>query len=254
MNYFGKLKLKLSGKLKKCDCLMFANKETRDFLVGKRFSFYDIVSEIGISEKELIPENNGIRKHDNSKECVFLVVGRMIYRKGIDLLLDALNEIPENLKYEVRIVGVGSELEKYKTRCSSQKKLYQRVRFVGDIPHSEISKEYENADVLIMPSLRETTGTVILEAFANGVPVITINKFGGANIVDQESGWLYEGDDKKFYIENLKKAIVQCIMHPSEVKRKGENARKKAEKYTWNVKNSNYQEIYKRLFINLDKK
>ena len=98
-----------------------------------------------------------------------------------------------------------------------------------------------------MPSIRETTGTVLLEAMSKGIPVITINKFGGATLFDKDTGWLYEGNTKEEYIENLKKAILECIANPDEVTRRGKNARKKAEKYTWQEKNKKYQEVYKNL-------
>lgn len=49
------------------------------------------------------------------------------------------------------------------------------------------------------------------------------------------------------YIENLKKAILECIANPGEVIRRGKNARKKAEKYTWQEKNKKYQAIYEEL-------
>ena len=56
-----------------------------------------------------------------------------------------------------------------------------------------------------------------------------------------------EGNSKEEYIENLKKAILECIANPEEVTRRGKNARKKAEKYTWQEKNEKYQEIYRNL-------
>ena len=65
---------------------------------------------------------------------------------------------------------------------------------------------------------------------------ITINKFGGATLFDENTGWLYEGTTKEEYIENLKKAILECIANPDEVTRRGKNARKKAKKYTWQEK------------------
>ena len=111
----------------------------------------------------------------------------------------------------------------------------------------EMEKEYADADVFIMPSIRETTGTVLLEAMSKGIPVITINKFGGATLFDKDTGWLYEGNTKEEYIENLKKAILECIANPGEVIRRGKNARKKAEKYTWQEKNKKYQAIYEEL-------
>ena len=118
---------------------------------------------------------------------------------------------------------------------------------MGSIPYMEMEKEYAGADVFIMPSIRETTGTVLLEAMSKGIPVITINKFGGATLFDKNTGWLYEGNTKKEYIENLKKAILECIANPGEVTRRGKNARKKAEKYTWQEKNEKYQAIYEEL-------
>ena len=101
-----------------------------------------------------------------------------------------------------------------------------------------MEKQYESADVFIMPSIRETTGTVLVEAMAKGIPVVTINKFGGATLFDKNTGWLYEGNTKEEYIENLKKAILECIANPDEVRRRGKNARKKAEKY------KDYEDLY----------
>jgi len=121
------------------------------------------------------------------------------------------------------------------------------VHCMGSIPYMEMEKEYAGANVFIMPSIRETTGTVLLEAMSKGIPVITINKFGGATLFNKDTGWLYEGNTKEDYVENLKKAILECIANPDEVTRRGKNARKKAEKYTWQEKNEKYQAIYEEL-------
>ena len=59
-----------------------------------------------------------------------------------------------------------------------------------------------------------------LEAMSKGIPVITINKFGGATLFDENTGWLYGGNSKEEYIENLKKAILECIAYPDEVTRR----------------------------------
>lgn len=186
-------------------------------------------------------------KKSINKECVFLVVGRMIYRKGLDFLFDTLMRIPRETKYQVRVVGDGPELERLRRRCRDDLNLSEHVHCMGSIPYMEMEKEYAGANVFIMPSIRETTGTVLLEAMSKGIPVITINKFGGATLFDEDTGWLYEGNTKEEYIENLKKAILECIANPDEVARRGKNARKKAEKYTWQEKNEKYQAIYEEL-------
>lgn len=202
------------------------------------------VTEVAIDITE-IKNVSGFKQTDNG--CVFLVAGRMIYRKGLDFLLDALMRIPESMDYQVRVVGDGPELEHLRTRCNSHSSLAKHVYFTGAVPYTEMEKEYAVANAFIMPSLRETTGTVLLEAISKGIPVITINKFGGATLLDENTGWLYEGSDKESFIENLKTAIVECIMNPSERIRRGKNAYKKAENYTWQKKYIKYQKIYEEL-------
>lgn len=201
------------------------------------------ITEVAVDASEIL-----IKDKKAQSCCIFLVAGRLIYRKGIDFLLDALMRIPKNLDYQVKIVGDGPELKYLRTKCNSNARLTKHVHFTGAIPYTEMEKEYAAADVFIMPSIRETTGTVLLEAMSKGIPVITINKFGGATLLDANTGWLYGGSDKESYIENLKLAIMECIMNPDERIRRGKNACKKAENYTWQKKNEKYQRIYKSLF------
>lgn len=197
---------------------------------------------------EVAVDINDIKSTCNTKNenevCIFLVAGRMIYRKGLDFLFDALMRIPQKTRYQVRVVGDGPELEHLRKRCNDNSNLSEHVCCLGAIPYLEMEKEYANANVFIMPSIRETTGTVLLEAMSKGIPVITINRFGGATLFDENTGWLYGGNTKEEYIENLKKAILECIMNPDEVKIRGMNVRKKAENYTWQEKNKKYQRIY----------
>lgn len=200
-----------------------------------------------ILNKEMISDKN--KQIHKEKGCIFLVAGRMIYRKGHNLLLDALESLPEDAQYECRIVGDGPELEKLKKRCISAE-LKKHVVFTGKIPFAEMKNEYENADVFVMPSIRETTGSVLLEAMSRSIPIITIRKFGGVTLLDDSTGWLYDGNTAEEYIKNLKNILLHCINHPEEVLQKGRNARKKAEQYTWHEKLKHYNHIYENL-INL---
>lgn len=70
---------------------------------------------------EVAVDINDIKDTCNEKgrneECVFLVAGRMIYRKGLDFLFDALMTIPRETRYQVRVVGDGPELVHLRKRC-----------------------------------------------------------------------------------------------------------------------------------------
>lgn len=248
INKWYRFALKATGKLAHSDYIMFANRETCQSLNGncKQNYPYEICSEIGIGDHELRAEACPIPDavSDRDRRCIFLVAGRMIYRKGHAFLLDALAGLPAELEYECRMIGGGPELARLQKRCADSEVLAKHVVFTGPIPYSEMEKEYDNADVFIMPSIRETTGTVLLEAMSKGLPVITINKFGGAILLDNKSGWLYGGQDEASYLAGIRQAILECIRIPGEIRNRGLQARKQAEQYTWDRKCQHYQEIY----------
>lgn len=226
----------MNGRLKNCDAVVYANKETHDYLGvdGK------IITEVAV------PNNvdKSIDKVKNGK-CVFLVAGRMIYRKGHRFLLDAMRSISIETDYEVRIVGAGSELASLQKIVKKDANLKNHTVFVQKIPYTEMKKEYENADVFIMPSIRETTGSVLLEAMGYGLPVIAIDKFGSGLILNRDIGWTYNGTTREEYITSLAKSMEYCITHPEEVERRGKNMLKKAHRYTWEKKVTTFNDIYK---------
>ena len=189
--------------------------------------------------------DNAVRKDSYTNKTInFLVAGRLLYRKGYLLLIDALKLLPKNADYTCKIIGDGpcySEIEE------SIKELGNNVILKNAVSYTEMKREYAEADVLIMPSLRETTGTVLLETLANGVPVITVDKFGGHTLLDESVSWFYDGNTKDEYIRNLSTVIYNCIENRSEVLRKAENTVKYSKRYTWDKKVEQYIEIYREL-------
>lgn len=105
MNGIAKFKLALNGRLKKCDAVMYANYETKNYLkkVAGKNATGKVVTEIGVNPEDLqhyiLPKQTG--------KIVFLSAGRLIYRKGYALLLEALEKLPDEIDYECRIVGGG---------------------------------------------------------------------------------------------------------------------------------------------------
>lgn len=98
-----------------------------------------------------------------------------------------------------------------------------------------------------MPSIRETTGTVILEGMIQGLPVITINKFGAVNIVNNENGFLYDGKTKEDMIENLKDIMIYCIENKEDVIEKSKKAKEGAMLFSFKNKVKYYNKVYYRL-------
>ena len=178
-NYYYKCKYKINGRFVECDTLLFANSETRDFLIplAKR-AHYRVLTELGS-----LTQNIDVQKNANETFSI-LAGGRLIYRKGFDLLLDAIEIIPKEYEFKMVLVGDGPLYSHLKNRINASKILKKRVSMLGRVPHMEMDRLYKASDLFVMPSLRETTGTVILEALENGIPVITANLFGARTILD----------------------------------------------------------------------
>lgn len=181
-----------------------------------------------------------------NKRMVFLTAGRLVYRKGQEFLLDAIDGIPESYDFECRFIGKGPDSALLEKRIEGLS-VPSRVKLLGAVPFLQMSEEYAKADVFIMPSIRETTGNVLLEAIAAGKPVITIGRFGGATFLDNTCAWLYDGNSYEEFLSNLRKFIIECIENPELVIEKGINARNRAKEVSWPKKVELINEAYKSL-------
>ena len=220
--------------------LLFANQETFDYLCPLVNVNSSISTDVGIFAKEI----SSAYTHTMRTKVVFLCAGRLIYRKGHEFLLDAIRSIPDEYDFECRIVGGGPDFHRLKARIDKDYLLHKRVKLLGKVSFQQMAIEYDNANVLIMPSIRETTGNVLLEAQAKGLPVITIKRFGGATFLSDKNAWLYDGKTKDEYIENLAGCIRDAVDHPEIIEQKGKEALTNAHALTWEKRSSEYQKIY----------
>lgn len=235
---------KWNHRFRSCSSLMFANYETKEF-VGMKDALVE--TELGVDETNIIPQKHS---NDNGKRT-FLVAGRAIYRKGHALLFDALESLHTETDYEIRIVGGGAELERLKERCEKNEIIKRHVTFLGKIPFAEMQKEYEMADILIMPSIRETTGSVMFEALYSGLPVIAMNRFGSRIVITKDFGWTFNGNTRQEYINSLAGTMKNCIEYSDEVNRKKSHIASQLKKYTWKSKIERWTELYNTLLSNV---
>lgn len=117
-----------------------------------------------------------------------LFVGKLRYYKGVDVLLDALREVP---RAQLTIVGTGP-MERAWRRQAQQLDIADRVQFVGQVPDDELPRYYAACDIFVLPASErsEAFGTVQLEAMAAGKPVICTELGTGTSFVnvDGETG------------------------------------------------------------------
>lgn len=226
--------------LNKASKIYFSNTETFDYLKKKinDTNKCEYMTEIGCSALEMYKEKA------LSKKRTFMWAGRMEYRKGLEFLFDVIEKLPKNNSWRLILCGDGTQKEYYQSLCS-EKCLEDYVTFTGKLSYDDVIKEYKNADVFVFPSLRETTGTVIVEAMAHSVPVITLRQGGAAFIVTEECGYPISGKSKEEYIANFAETMENCILNPNSVREKGTKAYEKInQEYMWEEKVKNILSVY----------
>lgn len=131
-----------------------------------------------------------------------LCVARLIRRKGVDLLIDALAD-PRCGEVVADVVGTGPEIEELRRACR-ERGVAARVEFLGHIDNAELPGVYRRADVFVLPSRSESCSMAMLEAMSCGLPVIATRIGGMPELVRHgTNGYLVPADDAGAIAEGL---------------------------------------------------
>lgn len=115
-------------------------------------------------------------------------VGRVVYEKGIHVLLDAWRQVAEQVpEARLLVAGTGPALEQARHHASLAQ-LTSSVTFAGYIPDIDRERLYHVADLAVFPSLYEPFGIVALEAMAADCPVLVSDTGGLAEVVTSSNG------------------------------------------------------------------
>ena len=165
----------------------------------------DVKSVLCADEKKVLREKLGIKE-----EKVLLSVGQFIYRKGFDLLINALSK-NSSQKIGCYIVG-GNPTSEYIELL--EKSGAKNIHFIGFKKPEELQEYYQAADVFVLPTREDIWGLVINEAMAYGLPVISTDKCIAALelVKDGENGCIVPVDD----IESLRGAINKLLLLDEE--------------------------------------
>lgn len=157
--------------------------------------------------KELV--ENGVmstidqKKKKPSKFINVLFVGRLIDFKSVDIVIEAINKI-KITNIRLNIVGDGPQRTDLETQAA---KCGEKVVFYGQVPYSEVNRHYDEADIFVLPSVRECGGAVVLEAMSRGLPVIVTNWGGPSDYVTAETGILIDPLSREYMVEQFSKHI-----------------------------------------------
>jgi|SRR5688572_164905 len=230
---------------------------TRDYMIGVPFRLIfnhlfsnaaSVVSlggrltgilEKHVTEKKISVLPNAVnvpepvsRNFDNGQSPLqFLFVGRFAYNKGINILAETVRQLNEEGyrdKFIFNLVGKGPLFEEF-----TKKYAYSNLRFLGFADDIKLNELYRTNDVFILPTLFEGMPTVVLEAMANGMPIIVTDVGATLEMVDSTNGFIIEKNN----VESLKNAILSyAALSPSEKKSQSLASYTRVKnKFTWKI-------------------
>jgi glycosyltransferase involved in cell wall biosynthesis len=203
-----------------------------------------VPGSVAYSDADLAP----LREAD----AILLYVGRYTAVKRLPLLVRAHAQALPRLGRPLPLVLVGGspgEWEGEHPLAVARAAGDEQVFLAGWRPHQQLPEALNAADLLVLPSVAEAFGLVLVEAMACGLPVIAADAHGPAEIVAPGTGWLVPADDQQALTETL----VAAASDAGEGARRGVRAcRPSRSEYGWPVIAARIVEIYEQLAGGID--
>lgn len=181
---------------------------------------------------EIKPESGRSPEDPESKIHDIIFAGRFIKEKNVDLLIKAVALLKADFP-DIRCCIVGDGPEKAAlVELAKETGVYGNIEFAGFQEYGALIGKIKASKVLVLPSSREGFGMVVIEAFACGVPVVTVRaKYNAAQgLVDNGvDGFAVEPEDRE-----IAKGIERIFVKNTTYKQVSEAAFRKAKKYDWN--------------------
>ncbi len=180
----------------------------------------------------------------NQQQTRFVFIGRLVDWKAVDLLLEAFSAVTAKSNVCLEIIGDGDRRQQLEA-LTAQLGLSQQVTFSGWLSQEECAVKLENADALVLPSLLECGGAVVLEAMAVGIPVIATKWGGPVDYLNDSCGILIEPTSREALLKGFIEAMHKLAQNPQLRSQLGEAGKKLVRQhFDWERKIDSILEIY----------
>ena len=175
-----------------------------------------------------------------------VMIGRLAEGKGFNVVLDAVESI-RCANFSVCLVGDGPLYESLESEIE-ERGLSERVFLTGF--RDDIPRVLAASDVFVLPSFREGTPRVILEAMASGLPVVATDIAGiPEQVANGESGYLIPTGSPGTLADHLDK----LLSNPGLRNRMGEKGYERAERFSVETMLDEFDSLYRELLQGTDK-
>lgn len=231
--------------------LLVANERTRHGLPRGTRSPVATIAENGV-DLALWKRPTPVARGSPPAVTRYVFMGRLVDWKAVDLLLFAFKRAAVQAPMSLSIIGDGVEraaLEQLALRLDllavGAGNRPGKVCFSGWMSQADCAERLRECDALVLPSLMECGGAVVLEAMAMEVPVIATGWGGPADYLDSSCGILVEPTSREAFVANLAAALARLARIPEERVAMGKAGRLKAMQcFDWELKVDRMLDLY----------
>jgi len=164
-----------------------------------------------------------------------LYVGEFLYLKGMHLGLRAFSLLLTTCpNARLTLIGKGSAEKEWK-RLASELGIQERLIWIPWLSRQELLRQYQQYDIFLFPSLRDSGGFVLLESLSAGLPVVCFNLGGPGTIVDETCGRVIgvETGNRDTIVKRLADELRRLSMNEELRNRLSVGARERARHFEW---------------------
>ena len=160
---------------------------------------------------------------------MLLFVGRVAHEKNIDFLIKVVDQVRKQVEDVLFVIAGEGPARTSLEQDVRKRAIGENVRFIGYLDrHTELNNCYSAADIFIFSSRTETQGLVLLEAMAQGVPVVSTAELGTRDVLQDGAGvWIAQEE-----LSDFSGNIVKMLGHDQVRSELGELGRAYANEWS----------------------
>jgi glycosyltransferase involved in cell wall biosynthesis len=233
---------RLRKSLANVGMVLAINFETRSLLKRAGAAGVEMFLDCGVNEQPIVPTRQA-----TGERVTLLWAGRLEPTKGLVIAIRALAEC-KDLRTCLLVAGSGSDRARMEDLIR-ELGLTNRVEFLGRIPHEDMPALFQRCDAFVFTSMRDSSGSVVLEAMSHGLPIITLNHQGMRAFVPDDAAIKIPVTTPEQIIRDFALAIDTLVSNPGSVHKMSEAASAFANEQTWTrraeMMNTLYGELVK---------
>jgi glycosyltransferase involved in cell wall biosynthesis len=206
----------------------------------------DVRLEIGTREVADLPR----AEHRPGQPLKLLFAGRFLYWKGMHLGLEGFSRLLDRgIDARLTMLGHGPDEAAWR-ELAAELEVDHAIDWLGWVDHDQLGQLYGRHDALLYPSLHDSSGNVVLESLAHGLPVVCLDLGGPGEMVDSSCGRVIAtaGRSATECTRGLADALEELARTDGLLHQLSVGARARAERMRWAaVVGSLYDDVSRRL-------